>query len=142
MEPQAPIIISKAPSAWRRGESADSVMYPRHPNSNNKVSRNGHELNSSQNSRQRYGVENPHTKPRISYDRPHSHSINRTVYPDWWGCDQVQDQENQYRQNRQREIKRLKSADVHKAKINKNIARHCEDSLDKRLREVHEGVHY
>jgi len=64
------------------------------------------------------------------------------VYPDWWGCDQVQDQENQYRQNRQREIKRLKSADVHKAKINKNIARHCEDSLDKRLREVHEGVHY
>jgi len=36
--------------------------------------------------------------------------------------------------------KRLKSADINKAKINKNIARHCEDTLDKRLREVQEGV--
>jgi len=36
--------------------------------------------------------------------------------------------------------KRLKSADVYKAKINKNIARHCEDDLDKRLREVEEEV--
>ena len=33
-------------------------------------------------------------------------------------------------------VKRLYSVDPIKAKINKNIARHCEDSLDKRLREV------
>jgi hypothetical protein len=30
----------------------------------------------------------------------------------------------------------LKSADINKAKFNRNIARHCEDPLDKRLREV------
>jgi hypothetical protein len=53
------------------------------------------------------------------------------VYPEWWG------EEDQDEDKRLKAVpKRLKSADVYKAKINKNIARHCEDDLDKRLREV------
>ena len=58
------------------------------------------------------------------------------VYPSWWG--ESSDQEDILKHPKQ--AKRLKSADINKAKINKNIARHCEDTLDKRLREVQEGV--
>ena len=62
--------------------------------------------------------------------------MNRIVYPDWWG------EEDQNEEKKFNAIpKRLKSADLStKAKINKNIARHCEDDLDKRLREVEQEV--
>lgn len=61
------------------------------------------------------------------------------MYPDWWGESET---EGNHNDNKFKKVpKRLKSHDVQlKAKINKNIARHCEDDLDKRLREVHEGV--
>jgi hypothetical protein len=56
------------------------------------------------------------------------------VYPDWWG--ESDEQANEKSGKFKNMPKRLKSADLSKAKINKNIARHCEDNLDKRLREV------
>ena len=72
---------------------------------------------------------------RSSQERPKSTSVNRVVYPDWWG---EEDKDEATKLNQV--AKRLKSADINKAKINKNIARHCEDNLDKRLRQVEEEV--
>ena len=60
------------------------------------------------------------------------------MYPDWWG--ESDEQINEKSGKFKNVPKRLKSADLSKAKINKNIARHCEDNLDKRLREVQEGI--
>ena len=61
--------------------------------------------------------------------------MNKIVYPAWWG-EEEKDEETKLNAI----PKRLKSADINKAKINKNIARHCEDDLDKRLRQVEEEV--
>ena len=110
-------MIAKAPSSWRRGNSNESKK----------------ELNRNP-SLSRYQVDNPHQKRVVSQDKARSTSINRVVYPEWWGESEPDDTENDKRFKKL--PKRLKSADVHKAKINKNIARHCEDDLDKRLREV------
>ena len=118
-----PIYVAKAPSGWRRGgDSADS----RNPNL------------------PRYQVDNPHNEKRAkSHEgRPRSQSINRVVYPEWWGEESPDRDADQGRGSDRRfgrVAKRLRSADVNKAKINKNVARHCEDNLDRRLREVHEG---
>ena len=61
------------------------------------------------------------------------------MYPEWWG--ELSDADRKLDQPKYKNVpKRLKSADINKAKINKNIARHCEDTLDKRLREVHEEM--
>ena len=106
---------AKAPSGWRRDGSLDSLHRA---------------------AQHRYQVDNPHSRKAVSQERARSTSINRVVYPAWWG--ENSDQEDQPR--RHKVAKRLKSADINKAKINKNIARHCEDTLDKRLREVQEGV--
>lgn len=67
-------------------------------------------------------------------ERPRSGSINRVVYPTWWGDSDDEGGQAQVA----RPVKRLRSADPAKARINRNIARHAEDELDKRLREVHE----
>jgi L-lactate utilization protein LutC len=57
------------------------------------------------------------------------------VYPEWWGNEVYPDQSG----NRHKPVKRIRSADPNKAKINRAIKRHAEDSLDKRLRMVYEG---
>jgi hypothetical protein len=67
-------------------------------------------------------------------DRARSRSINPKIYPEWWG----EEPEEESPDLKNRGPKRLKSADPSKAKINKAIKRHCEDSLDKRLRMVYE----
>jgi hypothetical protein len=67
--------------------------------------------------------------------RPRSSSLNRVVYPDWWGEQTVDLYDSaKYKKGR------LSSCNQIKAKINKNVARHCEDNLDIRLRKVQEGV--
>ena len=50
-----------------------------------------------------------------SQERPKSTSVNRVVYPDWWG---EEDRDEATKLNQV--AKRLKSADINKAKINKN----------------------
>ena len=69
--------------------------------------------------------------------RSRSTSINPVVYPSWWGQEEEVDP-FYYRRDRKNIPKRLKSADIHKAKVHRNVARHCEDTLDRRLRQVHE----
>lgn len=61
--------------------------------------------------------------------------MNPRVYPEWWG----EEETSPKRGGQFKCPKRLKSADPCKAKINKAIKRHCEDSLDKRLRMVYEA---
>ena len=81
-------------------------------------------------------MDNPHEKRSA---RARSTSINPVVYPDWWGEDKEIDA--MYYKKKNHLPKRLKSADIHKAKINRHVARHCEDTLDRRLRQVHERHH-
>ena len=78
-------------------------------------------------------MDNPHAK---SQNRARSSSLNPNVYPSWWGDENEIDPA--YYHHRRNIPKRLKSADPLKAKINRNVARHAEDNLDKRLRQVHE----
>jgi hypothetical protein len=84
----------------------------------------------------RFQVDNPHEKRSA---RARSTSINPVVYPEWWG--EAQEIDSGYYKKRNNIPKRLKSADIRKAKINKYVARHCEDTLDRRLRKVHETHH-
>jgi hypothetical protein len=67
--------------------------------------------------------------------------MNPQIYPEWWGIEDNNSSPSAKMGRKGSRFvlpKRLKSADPAKAKINKAIARHCEDSLDKRLRMVHE----
>jgi hypothetical protein len=64
--------------------------------------------------------------------RARSTSLNPVIYPEWWG------HEEDIKHGRVKVAKRLKSADPAKAKINRAINRHAEDSLDKRLRNVYD----
>ena len=73
----------------------------------------------------------------IDGKRARSTSLNPVVYPQWWGEDKEVDPAY-YRRNKAHIPKRLKSADIHKAKVYRNVAKHCEDTLDRRLRQVHE----
>ena len=107
------IYVPKAPSGWRRGDSSDS-------------------LSKLEPKERRYQVENPHDSDHKPV-RARSSTINRVIYPDWW-CES--DEKNK---KCKKESKRLKSADPVRAAVYKHIKRHCEDSLDKRLREVQEG---
>ena len=70
-------------------------------------------------------------------DRARSRSINPKIYPEWWGEEPEAESPAKHTQHF-KVPKRLRSADPCKAKINKAIKRHCEDSLDKRLRMVYE----
>ena len=110
-------IIKKAPSSWRREGSEEAPC---------RVPRNG--------SQSRFQVENPH-EPKEK--RARSTSLNPVIYPQWWGEDHEVDA-FYYRRNKNHIPKRLKSADIHKAKVYKPVAKHCEDTLDRRLRQVHE----
>lgn len=104
--------MRKAPSSWRRDGSEEPAP------------RNG--------SQTRYQVDNPH-QPRS--DKKKSRELNPKVYPDWWG----EETSSPNLGDRFHRPKRLRSADPCKAKINRAIKRHCEDSLDKRLRKVYES---
>jgi len=104
--------MRKAPSSWRRDGSEEP------PRTNG--------------SQTRFQVDNPH-QPKS--DRARSRSVNPRVYPEWWG----EEDASPNRSGKFKCPKRLKSADPCKAKINKAIKRHCEDSLDKRLRMVYEA---
>jgi len=110
------IIVKKAPSSWRR-EGSEEVPC--------RIPRNG--------SQNRFQIDNPH----ISEKRARSTSLNPVIYPTWWGNEDEIDPAY-YRRDRQHIPKRLKSADVGKAKVFKPIAKHCEDTIDRRLRQVHE----
>lgn len=111
------IYVPKASSTWRRGDSESA----------NTVSR--------EREQKRYQIDNPHAPKE---ERARSNSINRIVYPTWWCADDDQEGE----QKTAKPIKRLRSADPAKARINKYVARHTEDSLDKRLRAVQEEFKY
>jgi len=60
------------------------------------------------------------------------------IYPSWWGEDNEVDP-GYYRRDKSHIPKRLKSADLSKAKVYRHVAKHCEDTLDRRLRQVHES---
>ena len=70
--------------------------------------------------------------------RARSTSLNPVIYPQWWGEDNEVDAAY-YRRDRQHIPKRLKSADGFKARVYKPVAKHLEDTLDRRLRKVHEN---
>ena len=106
-------IVKKAPSSWRREGSEEPPSC---------VPRNG--------SQTRFQVENPHS-PKAK--RARSTSLNPVIYPAWWGEDHEVDAEY-YRRDRSHIPKRLKSADVNKIHVYKPVAKHCEDTLDRRLR--------
>ena len=74
-------------------------------------------------------VDNPHEGEK----RARSTSLNPVIYPEWWGQDEEIDP-SYYRRDKKNIPKRLKSADIHKAGYNRHVARHCEDTLDRRLR--------
>ena len=113
-------MVNKAPSSWRREGSEEPAS---------RVPRSG--------SQKRFQIDNPHDCVPIDGKRARSTSLNPVVYPQWWGEDQEVDPAY-YRRDRAHIPKRLKSADIHKAKVYRNVAKHCEDTLDRRLRQVHE----
>ena len=78
----------------------------------------------------RFQIDNPHEQEE---KRARSTSINPVVYPSWWGEAQEVDP-TYYRRNSQHIPKRLKSAEAYKGKVYKSVAKHCEDTLDRRLR--------
>lgn len=65
--------------------------------------------------------------------RARSTSVNPVVYPSWWGEAQEIDP-SYYRHDRQNIPKRLKSAEAYRGKVFRSVAKHCEDTLDRRLR--------
>ena len=113
-------IVKKAPSSWRR-EGSEEVPC--------RIPRNG--------SQTRFQVDNPHG---FQEKRARSTSLNPVIYPVWWGEEHEIDADY-YRRDRRHIPKRLKSAEIgHKAKVYRPVAKHCEDTLDRRLRQVHEDV--
>ena len=78
-------------------------------------------------------MENPHEFQGKRAAR--STSLNPVIYPQWWGEDQEIDS-GYYRRNKKHIPKRLKSADAYKAKVYRPTAKHYEDTLDRRLRQV------
>jgi len=70
--------------------------------------------------------------------RARSTSLNPIIYPDWWGHEYDATAANDDR-TYIKAPKRLRSEDPCKAHIiNKNVRKHMEDSLDKRLRHVYD----
>ena len=112
-------IVKKAPSSWRRDGSEEP---------GDRVPRNG--------SQGRFQLDNPHLGAE---KRARSTSINPVVYPSWWGEADEVDPSYYRRRDHQHIPKRLLSAEAHKGKVYKPMAKHCEDTLDRRLRQVHEG---
>ena len=56
------------------------------------------------------------------------------VYPSWWGQEDEVDPFYYRRADRRHIPKRLRSADIHKARVYRHVGKHCEDTLDRRLR--------
>lgn len=108
----------KAPSEWRRaGHSEDAIKRHR--------IRTGTNMS-------RYQVENPHRalSPEDYIARARSSSLNPVIYPDWWGCGE---DENAFQDVRRKRKIKVSPA---KARVNPNLSRYVEDSLDARLRKV------
>ena len=65
----------------------------------------------------------------------------RMVYPDWWeGKDQIEQEEAAKDQMGDDPRRVFNVANPMKAKVNRNLQRYAEDSLDARLRQVRDGA--